>query len=178
MLSIFASAGSRHAPFHSKGDHRLKHLSHLARRLSMTYRHLTGAKSIQASRWVTLFKRHFSSQFAGSTKRYIASATFAVVLCLTPGFVPASLAQESAKSHRKVLSQVKPEYPETLRNLHIEGMVRLTAIVLPNGSVLAVRVRGGNPILVENAVKAVKSWKYTPAAAQTEEEVVLNFSDR
>jgi TonB family protein len=77
-----------------------------------------------------------------------------------------------------VLSEVKPEYPETLRNLHIEGLVRLTAIVLPNGSVLAVRVRGGNPILVENAVKAVKSWKYAPAAAQTEEEVVLNFNSR
>jgi TonB family protein len=54
----------------------------------------------------------------------------------------------------------------------------LTATVLPNGSVANVKVRGGNPILAENAVKAVKNWKYAPAPSQTEEEVVLDFSDR
>jgi outer membrane biosynthesis protein TonB len=44
--------------------------------------------------------------------------------------------------------------------------------------VASVKVRGGNPILAENAVKAVKNWKYAPAPSQTEEEVVLDFSDR
>lgn len=66
-------------------------------------------------------------------------------------------------------------YPATLKNLHIEGLVRLTATVLPNGTVLSVEVRGGNPILVDNAVKAVKGWKYAPGPAQTEEDIVLNF---
>jgi TonB family protein len=122
-----------------------------------------------------LFKRNFPSQFAESTKRCIVSTTIALVLCLTVGFVPSSLAQKSAKQGRKVLSDVKPNYPETLRSMHIEGLVRLTAVVQPNGNVLAVEVRGGNPILVENAVKAVKNWKYAPGPAQTEEEVVLNF---
>jgi len=99
--------------------------------------------------------------------------TLALVLCLTAAFVPASRAQKT--SGRKVLSDVKPFYPPTLKNMHIEGLVRLTAIVLPNGSVVAVEVKGGNPILVENAVKAVKAWRYAPGPNQTEEEVVLNF---
>ena len=104
------------------------------------------------------------------------SSTLAVVLCVVVACVPALLAQKNtSKSNRKVISEVKPVYPPTLKSMHIEGLVRLTAIVLPNGSVVAVEVRGGNPILVENAVKAVKAWKYAPAPAQTEEEVVLDF---
>ena len=87
-----------------------------------------------------------------------------------PGF-----AQKNPNPGRKVVTYVKPEYPAMLKSMHIEGMVRLTAIVLPNGSVAAIQVRGGNPILVENAIKAVKTWKYAPAAGQTEEEVVLDF---
>jgi TonB family protein len=102
----------------------------------------------------------------------------ALVLCFVAGFAPAVLAQKTSKSDRKVVSMVKPAYPQTLKNLHIEGLVRLTVTVLPNGTVTDVEVRGGNPILVENGVKAVKSWKYAPSASQTHEEVVLNFNDR
>jgi TonB family protein len=120
--------------------------------------------------------RHSILRSAASLKRILVSATLA--LCLTAGFTPVLQAQKTSKTTRKVVSQVKPAYPATLRNLHIEGLVRLTVTVLPNGSVADINVRGGNPILVENAVKAVKSWKYAPAASQTEEEVVLNFSDR
>jgi TonB family protein len=105
----------------------------------------------------------------------LALSTLALVLCLTAAFVPAALAQKPTKTGRKVVSDVKPFYPPTLKNMHIEGLVRLTAIVLPNGSVVAVEVKGGNPILVENAVKAVKAWRYAPGPNQTEEEVVLNF---
>jgi TonB family protein len=108
-------------------------------------------------------------------KKSLALSTLGLMICMTVVFVPASLAQKSTKTGRKVVSDVKPVYPPTLKNMHIEGLVRLTAIVLPNGSVVAVEVKGGNPILVENAVKAVKVWRYAPGPNQTEEEVVLNF---
>jgi TonB family protein len=111
----------------------------------------------------------------GVTSLLLASLT---LFFFTAAFVPNLLAQKSTKSSRKVISEVKPEYPASLKNLHIEGLVRLKAIVLPNGTVSDVDVRGGNPILVENAIKAVKNWKYAPAPNQTEEEIVLNFSDR
>jgi TonB family protein len=63
-----------------------------------------------------------------------------------------------------------------LRVAQIGGAVRLSATVLPNGTVTQVEVRGGNPILAEKAQKAVMKWKYAPAATQTVEEVGLSFS--
>jgi TonB family protein len=122
-----------------------------------------------------VLKLHFSSRPAAGIKRILASTTLA--FCLIAGFVPTVLAQKSPKVARKVISEVKPAYPATLKNLHIEGLVRLTVIVLPNGNVAKINVRGGNPILVENALNAVKNWKYAPGPSQTEEEVVLNFTD-
>ena len=87
-------------------------------------------------------------------------------------------AQTAEKSTRKVISTVKPAYPQTLRNLHIEGLVRLKVVVAANGTVGEIKIIGGNPILVESGMKAVKNWKYAPAPSPTEEEVVLNFFDR
>jgi len=104
-------------------------------------------------------------------------ATLALLLGIILSLAPSVLAQSSEKPGRKVISVVKPGYPQTLKDLHIEGLVRLKATVLPNGSVANIQVIGGNPILVENAIKAVKNWKYAPAPSQTEEPVVLNFFD-
>ena len=117
-------------------------------------------------------------RFKGNISEKRLSATLALLLGMTLSLAPCVLAQNSDKPGRKVISTVKPGYPQTLKDLHIEGLVRLKATVLPNGSVANVQVIGGNPILVENAVKAVKSWKYAPAPTQTEGPVVLNFFDR
>ena len=105
------------------------------------------------------------------------AASLALLLGIILSLAPSVLAQSAEKPGRKVISTVKPGYPQTLKDLHIEGLVRLKATVLPNGSVANIQVIGGNPILVENAIKAVKNWKYAPAPSQTEEPVVLNFFD-
>jgi TonB family protein len=98
-----------------------------------------------------------------------------LALCVSIGAPSASFAQKASKVGRKVVTRVMPNYPSLLKVRHIEGQVRLTAVVLPNGDVASVTVRGGNPILVETAVTAVKQWKYAPGAAQTEEDVNLDF---
>lgn len=118
----------------------------------------------------------FGLRFGGGARQRFARAILA--LCLILGLTSVSFAQNTAKPGRKVISQVKTEYPEILKDLHFGGLVRLTATVLPNGTVANVKVLGGNPILAENAVKAVKNWKYAPAPSQTEEEVVIHFNDR
>lgn len=120
----------------------------------------------------------FGQRFGGGARQGLALAILPVALCLIFGLASVSFAQKTAKAGRKVILQVKTQYPEILKDLHVGGQVRLTATVLPNGTVASVKVRGGNPILAENAVKAVKNWKYAPAPSQTEEEVVLDFSDR
>jgi TonB family protein len=127
---------------------------------------------------VTLPALFSFTRFKRDILKKSVSATLALLLGIIFSLAPCVLAQNSDKPGRKVISTVKPGYPQTLKDLHIEGLVRLKATVLPNGSVANIQVIGGNPILVENAVKAVKNWKYAPAASQTEEPVVLNFFDR
>jgi TonB family protein len=104
-------------------------------------------------------------------------------LCLAPGSAraqaqsqPAAQAQtQSAKSARKVISQVDPAYPPDLKRALIGGVVRLDVVVNAHGVVDYVQVAGGNPILADAAVKAVKQWKYAPAAATTNIRVNVHF---
>ena len=103
------------------------------------------------------------------------SIVLALLFSLGTCLAPPVLAQKAAKSSRKVVSSVKPEYPELLRHQQIGGLVRLDATVLPDGTVSKVEVRGGNPILAESAAAAVMKWKYAPAASQTTEEVTFTF---
>ena len=118
-----------------------------------------------------------SSSQLTSLFRKAGALAAAAALCLALGGVSPLRAEKPAKSTRKVIYSVKPAYPQTLKNLHIEGLVRLKVTVSASGAVDNIDVIGGNPILVENAVKAVRSWKYAPAPTQTEEELVLNFFD-
>jgi TonB family protein len=82
---------------------------------------------------------------------------------------------EPNTSGRKVILRVKPDYSVLLRGSNIGGTVKLSATVLPNGTVAKVSVLGGNPILAESAFKAVLQWKFAPAPTQTSEAIQLNF---
>lgn len=99
-----------------------------------------------------------------------------LVLCLALGSVPAVRAQSEEHSGRKVIRSEKPDYPAVLKVLGIGGTVRLNAKVLANGTVAHVAILGGNPILAENAVKAVMKWKYAPAPSSSNEIVTFDFN--
>jgi TonB family protein len=122
---------------------------------------------------VTLHHHRFRTRSIWNIVRGLACAVLA--LCLTLGFVSPSLAQ---KSDRRVVSTTKPDYPKFLKGAGIGGLVRLRATVLPNGTVTAVDIVGGNPILAEKAAAALMKWKFAPAASQTTEFVSLNFDPR
>lgn len=81
-------------------------------------------------------------------------------------------------AERKLLTRVEPEYPETLKQLHIGGKVRLALTISPKGAVERVVLLGGNPILAEAAVKAAKQWVYAPAPSQATVEVSIPFEVR
>ena len=84
-------------------------------------------------------------------------------------------AQSSDSSDRKVLTRVEPEYPDALKRLYIGGVVRLEVVVAPNGTVKSTKLLGGSPILGQSTMKAVKQWKYAPAAADETLTVKLEF---
>jgi TonB family protein len=106
-------------------------------------------------------------------------------LLLTLGLLALSLLLNSASlmaqahdqnsSDRKVLTRVEPEYPDALKRLYIGGVVRLEVVVAPNGAVKSTKLLGGSPILGQSTMKAVKQWKYAPAASDEVLTVKLEF---
>ena len=62
----------------------------------------------------------------------------------------------------KLLHQVQPEYPEIAKREHLQGTVKLHAIIAQDGTVRMLRVLTGYCSLSEAAVKAVRQWRYTP----------------
>jgi TonB family protein len=103
------------------------------------------------------------------------SFIMAALLALTTSLVTAQNAPAPASSQRKVASRVAPSYPELAKRMHMHGVVRLEAVVRPNGSVKSTRVLGGNPVLADAAVDAVGKWKFETSQNETTEVVQLAF---
>jgi protein TonB len=67
------------------------------------------------------------------------------------------------------LHKVDPKYPPTLMAEHVEGEVILYAVIRRDGSVDSIQVvRGIDPQLDANAVRALAQWKFRPAERQGE----------
>jgi len=86
------------------------------------------------------------------------------------------LSPASAQESRKVKSGNQPGYPDLARRYKIQGTARLLVVVALDGSVKDVKVLGGNAVLAQAAVDAVKKWKYEPAPAES--TLVLKFDFR
>src|ERR1035437_10125887 len=72
---------------------------------------------------------------------------------------------------RKLISRVEPVYPAILQSNHIGGTVRLKVTIASNGTVENVELLGGNPILGETAMAAIRKWVYAAGRSQTQAEV-------
>jgi TonB family protein len=99
----------------------------------------------------------------------------AFILALSFHLAHAQNTTVSSSSERKVSSRVAPVYPELAKKMHIHGVVKVEAIVRPNGSVKSSRVLGGSPVLVEAAQDAVSKWKFEQAQSETTEIVQVGF---
>lgn len=97
------------------------------------------------------------------------------LIALTANLQAAQSSTATASSDRKVASKVAPVYPDLAKKMHIHGIVRVEAVVRPNGGVKTTRVLGGNPVLVDAALDAVGKWKFEPAQAETTEVVQVTF---
>jgi TonB family protein len=86
-----------------------------------------------------------------------------------------SASQDQVPNERRLTSRVEPDYPEALKRLYIGGVVRVEIHVTPSGTVESTELIGGNPILGQSAMKAVKQWKYVPAKSKETLTVKLEF---
>lgn len=76
---------------------------------------------------------------------------------------------------RKIVNKTVPQYPTLARSMNIHGVVKLEALVEPNGVVKSVEVKGGHPVLTQSAVTAVGHWKFEPAPHETRELIEIKF---
>jgi len=63
----------------------------------------------------------------------------------------------------ELIKQTVPLYPPLARSARVEGVVVLEGTVNVSGSVENIRVIEGHPLLIDEAFRAVKKWKYRPA---------------
>ncbi len=86
-----------------------------------------------------------------------------------------TVSQSENDAARKLISRVEPEYPVILLGNHIGGTVRVKVTIASNGSVEDVVLVGGNPILGEAAIAAVKKWVYAVGRSRTQTDVSIPF---
>jgi TonB family protein len=79
---------------------------------------------------------------------------------------------------RKVIERVVPAYPALAGRLNLRGIVRVKVSVLPNGTVKSAKALGGNPVLVQAAVEAVRKWKFAVASEESTELLELRFDQK
>src|SRR6266853_2086006 len=92
--------------------------------------------------------------------------------------VTAQDTSQPSEAVRKVTTRVTPQYPNLARSMNIKGTAKLVVVVAPNGSPKSIEVRGGNPVLVQSAEKALRDWKWEPASHATSEAIDLRFDPR
>jgi len=109
-------------------------------------------------------------------RKALAWVALACISTLFVCLVTPSRAQEESKTDRKLITRVEPDYPPVLRMRQIGGTVRLQIEITASGNVANPKVLGGNPILAESAVAAVKKWKYAAAETATTITVSLEFN--
>ena len=73
-------------------------------------------------------------------------------------------AQFAAASTQPIsVTTVLPRYPLLAKNQHLEGDVRVDAVIDVNGRVTATKAVSGPVLLQQAAVDALRQWKYRPA---------------
>jgi len=80
-----------------------------------------------------------------------------------------------------LISQVRPTYPAIAKSARIQGAVVLQAEISKQGTIENLRVISGHPMLVQNALDAVKQWRYKPyllngEPVPVETTITVNFT--
>jgi TonB family protein len=77
--------------------------------------------------------------------------------------------------NRRALKMVAVQYPSVLKVRGIGGTVKLRVQANANGTVRDVQVMGGNPILSDCSVKAVKQWLFVASEKDESIEISVVF---
>ena len=105
-----------------------------------------------------------------------------ILVLLGLALIPAAFSADAqsarvadSPSARKVINKVVPAYPSMARTMNLAGTVKLEALVLANGTVKSIQVKGGNPLLAQAAQNAVREWKWAKAERESTELLEFRF---
>ena len=109
-------------------------------------------------------------------KRWSETAVMALATVAMAGvFLPTPPVYAQAELTRKVKTKVPPAYPDLARRMNIAGTVKVLVVVSPNGNVKDSKVVGGNPVLANAAIDALKKWKFETASEDSTGTVEFKF---
>lgn len=111
--------------------------------------------------------------------RLVLAAIVVVIMIILAGSKDSMVrgaASEGAAGERALITRVEPD-PNTLRGVDAEGVVRVEALVAADGTVRAARLLEGNPVLGQASLKAIRQWKYAPAASEEVVTVKIEFAN-
>ena len=75
---------------------------------------------------------------------------------------PATVRRSEPVQSAMLIHRVEPSYPPLARQLRREGRVELRAIIATDGTIQALEVITGDPLLIQSALAAVREWRYRP----------------
>jgi periplasmic protein TonB len=76
-----------------------------------------------------------------------------------------------------VLHKAEPQYPSLAKAAHISGTVELECVIGVDGHIQEVKVKSGNPLLIQAAVQAAWQWVYAPSKLNgTPIEIITNLT--
>ena len=107
--------------------------------------------------------------------KMLSGSFLLLLLLLTISMVPAAAQSDESAETRKLVSKVAPDYPQLARKLRLSGTVKFEVLVATNGAVKSVRVKGGNPVLVESAENALREWRWEKSERDSTEVVEIKF---
>ncbi|MBV9503869.1 MAG: M56 family metallopeptidase [Acidobacteriia bacterium] len=81
----------------------------------------------------------------------------------------------------KLANQPRPQYPLEAKQQHIQGVVKLFAVIGKDGTVQNLNVISGDPILAASALQAARQWVYQPtllngSPVEVETEIDVNYT--
>jgi len=86
-------------------------------------------------------------------------------LTAVPKFVPVTPQRvriSQGVTRGLLIHRVEPTYPTLARAARVQGDVVLSAIISTNGEIQNLQLVSGHPMLVPEAIAAVKQWRYKP----------------
>jgi TonB family protein len=92
----------------------------------------------------------------------VGAATMPAVYTGADATPPSRSVTVGSPQQAKLVFQPRAIYPPEAKKAHIEGVVKLSAIIAKDGTVQNLEVISGDPALVQATLDAVRQWVYQP----------------